>query len=371
MRTRLFFFTILLTAPLIIFSQNKTGTTKLKQSEPYWGIGYYVSGNVNAYNDYEKSKGEQIGWGGTIEITNYFGQFELMLIASRNRFEIGDFHYETNEFTLGPRFKFDKNGSYFAEFTAGCVGYKNIHNIYITVDPEFYLKPDETEYEFGFSAGFGIKFPLNKNTGLIFKSRLVTSLPLNNKNMVSYISASTGVVLNSAGDKRNKNGNKKSYFGLTALAGLNNPNTFKNDDYQWSPSYGGEMNYRLYPQLELIVMAIYNPMKFNNNENISNHKMLSAVGGGRIFINENPYTAFIEFMGGLYEYTFRSKGNVTGEIYEAAEDNFGLCLGTGAKLKVYKLIDFIIKSDLNFIFSGEYQDSPNYLTVHGGLRFNL
>lgn len=355
-------------APLLLFSQDETGIPKLKPSGTYWGIGYYANGNVSVGNDYVKSGSGVPGWGGSIEITYFDGKTEMLMNISKSKTGIQGIpsYYETFELTIGPRFKLDNSGSYFAEVTAGGIGYRKIRNRYYEYWDDYYydIYNDDMDFDFGITAGFGLKYTLNKNTALLFKTRLITSLPVNSNSMITYITASTGIVFNNRETKEQKVQRAKSYFGAAVYAGLSSCNPLVKDNYTWSPGYGLEFNYKISPLAEILLHGNYTGVKYLYDNNKSRTEMLYLLAGLRFYLNNTGAAAFIETGVGVYEFSNESAG-------DGIERMPGVNFATGAKIKIYNFMDFIIKGSLNLLLNERYSPAPDMFTLLGGVRYNF
>jgi len=147
MRTRLFLFTVLLSSPLILFSQDEIGIPKLKPSGTYWGIGYYASGSIGLSNGYVNEGAVQPGYGGTIEITHNASKSTAVLMIGKNIIfsRYGGEHFDAVEFSLGPRIYFQKKSGQFGELTIGGIMVRQtVDNIIIGYNyyPDFFSNPE-------------------------------------------------------------------------------------------------------------------------------------------------------------------------------------------------------------------------------------
>jgi hypothetical protein len=155
------------------------------------------------------------------------------------------------------------------------------------------------------------------------------------------------------------------------MGGANNPGPLSQQNYDWGLNMGLEFTYKSSPKIELIMDLGYNSIEEKDNYENPKESYGSLTAGVRFNMNESQTTSFIEFSGGLYSFSFRNYSIITSEYYNDNKDYAGFNAGTGIKIGLTSLIDAIAKTNLNFLLSEKYAHVPNYLTFHGGLRFNL
>jgi len=374
MLTRILFSVLILSNALPTFSQDELGIPKLKKTNNYWSIGYFACGNLTLINQYVNNGAVQAGYGASLEITYNDSNRDLMLILSKNKAgsKKENQYFETLEFTIGPRFSLNKAGSFFTEFTLGGLMVGKVSKNYIW---EYNISPYyKSDPQFGFclTGAIGKKFNLNYNSDFLIKLRLLSNLSFN-KETFTYITAGGGIIFNT---KKYNNMEKKkkanSYIGITLIGGGNNPDMLSEWEYNWGLSYGLEITYRVSPKIEILLDGNFNKIyKVNAQSNATRDYITSVTAGGRFLINERPTTAFIELSGGLYAHTYQYLGTISSEDYNTNEDYPGINIGTGTKFKFSRLVEFLLRGNLHFLLSDQYENVPNYLTLQGGLRFNL
>lgn len=372
MLARILLITLGVTISLSAFSQDELGIPRLKHSNYYWSIGYYASGNISLINGYTYNGSPQPGYGAALELTYNDSKRDLMLILSKNKItsKKENQYFEILEFTLGPRFNLNKSGDIFAEFTLGSLMIGKVSKNYIWDYNTYEEYKSEPYFSLGLSGAIGKKININNNTGLLLKLRLLSSISFTNE-MFAYLTATAGITFNTKKDTAANKKIRNSYVGIAILGGANNPAMLSRLSFDWAICYGAEITYHASPKIELLLNGNYNRIRYNDGQNVQLSKLVSITTGGRFLINESPAAAFIELGGGIYNYSYHYKSSVTGDEYGYNKDNPGINIGTGAKFKINKIFDLLVKGNLHFILSEQYDDSPNYLTVQGGVRFNL
>ena len=374
MKTRIFFFTILLVTSYI-FSQDEIGSPKLKPHNDYWGIGYYASGSLGLSNGFTQNSAYP-GFGGMIEISYKYSKSDIVLTISENKIgsENESEHFEVIEFSVGPRFNSALGKNNFAELSFGTLMVRAVHKILFTEFSHSYYPVYKTDPEFGVAAvaGIGKEIHINGSTSLMLKLRLLTAYPIKDE-LFSFISAGTGLSFSTKKTKSSINTEQKpSYWGTTLWGGVSNPDIFEKLSYNWSYNFGFGLNFRLSKKIELLLTGNYNKFVLNEIYEAYRHSMTSITAGGRFFINDSPGAqAFIETGGGLYTHTYQYGGQLTGEYYDQSENFPGINMGSGIKFKITALIDAITRANIHFLFSEPYDYAPDFLTLQGGLRFNL
>lgn len=372
MLARILFITLAVTTAFSAFSQDELGTPKLKHTNYYWSIGYYASGNLSLINGYTNNKAPQPGYGAALELTYNDSKRDLMLILSKNKINSkqSNRYIDVVEFTIGPRFNLNKSGDIFTEFTLGSLIISRVSKNYLweyNIYDEYTSSP---QFCFGLTGGFGKKISINNNTSLLFKLRLLTSIAFENE-LVTYLTASAGITFNTKKDTLANKKIRNTYVSIALFGGANNPAMLSQWSYDWGICYGAEFTYYVSPKVELLLDGNYNSIRYSGGQNFQKSNLISLTTGGRFLINQSPAAAFIEVGGRLYNYSYHYKGTVTGEEYDYSNDTPGINFGTGTKLRINKFFDFLLRGNLHFIFSEKYDDTPNFLSVQGGVRLNL
>ncbi len=379
MSARILFSTVVFTVfyfsqSLQIFSQDELGIQKLKKSADYWSIGYYTAGNLSLINDYSRKETVQPGYGGMLEFTYNNYQTELILLIGLNRINSPreDEHFETFEFSLGPRISINKAGDGFIELTTGAL---LVGRIYKPEYWEFYDYPYYSEpiFRFGLGAAVGKKIALNQNTHLFFKFRMLTTLSFEGDNL-TYMVLNGGIAFNSKKPLKEGKEDKISYLGITAFCGGTNPSILSRYEYNWGLNYSGEVSYKASPRVEFTLDGSYSRINTAEGNNYIPYKtyIASLTLGSRFYLNQSQVSAFIELGGGLYSYHIDPRNDpFIGNWQGYTEEFGGMNLGTGAKIRISRMFDALVRSKLNFLFTNRNDDIPNYLTIDAGLRFNL
>jgi hypothetical protein len=358
-----FFFTF----SLQIFSQDELGIPKIKNNDRYWSIGYYASGDLSFIDGFINNGNVQYGYGGMIELTyNDSKRDNLMIFGKQKYVSKKDFEYiETYEYSIGPRFELNKN--LFCEISIGGVLVNKNLEYYDSYFNEFYYYHNE-QSDFGFSLGAGVgkKIKLSKTINFIAKIRLLSAYSFS-KEFYLFMNANCGITFNTVKTAKERS-QQPSYMGIALIGGLNKPDNTINQS-KWSGSYGIEISYRTSPKIELLLSGTYNPIsRIDRYLPYQNH-ISSITGSGRFFFNQSTLTAFVEFGGGYYAHT--NNYSQTGDYFNPTREYAGLSVGTGIRLRVTKFFSILTKSNFNFLFKEEPSPAPNYLTLQGGLRFNL
>ncbi|HEY3250567.1 MAG TPA: hypothetical protein VGK25_05560, partial [Ignavibacteria bacterium] len=286
-------------------------------------------------------------------------------------------HFDIVEFTVGPRFNFENYSPYFAELTFGALMVTRKYK-FITIEheytgnnyyPEFSSDPD---FGFAFTGALGKEFRVENNTSLILKLRIVNAFSIQ-RDLFTYVSAAAGISFNTKNNEKSKNKINTLGLGAAFLAGVNSPKFISKADYDWGSDFGLEMFYKISSKIEILIDANSNqiyPIIYNaHNLEASS---FSFTGGSRFLMNQNSTTAFIEIGGGIYSHKiYASSLGVSAEVYNESTLSPGIYFATGPLIKINRYCDMILKGNLNFLFSGKYDYAPNYLTLQGGLRFNL
>jgi hypothetical protein len=360
MKTRIFFLSILFVTAYV-FSQDEIGLPKLKPSNDYWSIGYYASGLMGIVNGYANDELGQPGYGGIIELTYNDSKRDLLLIAGFYKINTTpeNEYFEVTEFSIGPRFSVSENKTAFIEFTIGGLMTSEIRRNYYWPDYNYhYYQKLDPRFNIAASAGFGGKIQLSQNSDFIYKLRLFGSI-------VSFVSVNTGVSFNTKKNKTSIKSISKSYFGASLLGGFNKSSFKGGRVYGLGVSYGLELTYKSSPKIEIFLDANSNRLKSENNDYNEKFVYASVTAGGRFYINESKATAFIECGGGFYAF------NIYGGYSDFNKDYPGFIVGTGTKFNIYRFVDIIAKGNLHFPFTERIDIAPDFLTVQGGIRFNL
>jgi hypothetical protein len=374
MLARILFVSFTITT-LHLFSQDKHGLPKLNNSNEYWSVGYYGSGNLSIVNEYAKEDAVQPGYGVSLELFYNDNKHNFLLIISGNRInQKGENrHFETIEISTGPRFKLSKTGDLFAEFTLGGIMVSRVAKYYdygyhFYTPYEYVSYKSDPHFSFGLTGAIGKKFNLTQNNDFVLKLRMLTTVSFNEK-FFTYLTATGGITFNT---KKYVPQEKSplSYVSIALLGGGNYPGTLSQWEYDWGQSYGLEVTYRASPKIELLLDGNYNKI-YRTYADVNNYG-ISVTAGGRFLINENPATAFFEIGGGLYSFVYQGLDGIIPEPVSYVQDYPGINFGTGTRLKLTNLMALLIKGNLHFLFVEEpFGGTPDYFTLQGGLRFNL
>lgn len=372
MLTRILFaLTSIIISCLQLFSQYRTDDLYLKPIKEHWGIGYYFSGSLSAVNQYNKEETILPGYGGLVELYYNDSERDNLFILGKHRYntKYENKHIETFELSVGPRIAIAKDENLYADITFGGVfiGYITRYKETLYSNEDYYYYTARHDFGFGFTAAFTKKFPVNKNTELIAKLRILNVISFN-KEYYMFVNLNCGAAFNTKKTAL-KDNSIASHSAITLYTGLNKPDLNIYNDYLLGGSYAIELSYKTSPLIELLLSGTYNNIVQKTKHPFHRHYIISLTGGARFIINETPVSSFLEFGVGYYNY-YPQIFNQTEEYHNPSKEYLGIFVGTGIKIKTLSYLDLIAKSNFNMLFT-KYGTIPSYITIHGGLRFNL
>lgn len=361
---------ISITFPLSLFSQDEQGAPKLKNSAGVWSLSYYASGNFSLLNEFGSNEPVKPGYGAMVELAYYEGSKNVVLLVGHN--SLGSRQQETSygvtELSIGPRVELKKGSSLFLDLTFGALAITQKRAAQKWIDhPFIYNARYNINYALGLSSAIMHKTNLSQNTALVLKLRMLASISFDKATLI-FATASAGFSFND--DKYIPKDKKKlSYLSLTLYGGINQPFSGRTGGFKSAGSFGGEAAYKLSPLVELNALLLINNIIIENRWN-PGRRISSVTGGSRFFLSRNPITAFMEISTGYFSdsysdhYPSNGGGSLLGEY-------MGISGGTGVKADVTSLFSIVLKGNFTFILSNEYRLTPDYFTMHGGLRLDL
>jgi hypothetical protein len=316
-----------------------------------------------------------IGYNGGIEIgyypsgsTAFIMNFNIDRLKSPDKTEYYQVSEDAIEITIGPRIYLNDRQTFFVEGSVG--SYMFGETIYKHADWEYpAYRYSKGVSGFGFAAGFGKDVIITSTTtlSLMVKFHGVLTVPESPVYMGMYSALSFNNKNSFVNEKKSKSQKKWS---ITLLGGFNNPDFFYNNKYRWDVSFGAETAYRFFPMTEYYFSVMYN--KFSEDQRYTANparsiKSLEFTMGPRFIFTSGKLTPFLETGIGLYNNYLIKKAD---QIIDNNSLKLGINFGTGLQINIYKSINLIAKSKLNFLFNNT-TELAHYFAASSGVRLDL
>jgi hypothetical protein len=354
------------------FSQTGNITSDVRKNSSYWDISYTIGSALIIYNDLKKVYKYNPGYSLGLDLQYNFDEKSEGIIfgASYTRVDRKRVEHEYVDFigiTVGPHFTIAEK--YFAEAGFGNYFVNHTGHKYLEfIDQSTESLEYDTYIGFGLNAGAGVKIDIGSNLNLLLKGKINLLFP-DLKNIV-YAGLYTGITFdNKTSDvKLEKQLSKNPSWGIALTGGVTSPDFFTNNRFKTSGNIGIDAALRTSLKFEAYGSLNHNLI---NRKNLQSGDLIQRsysdfTFGPRWFIGKDKYLAFVELGGGVYvHYSGGTDPYTDDDLYP------GISFGTGMLLNVYKSLGIIVKDKIHFIFNGENSYPGGYLTVAGGVRYEL
>lgn len=353
MLTRILFFVFYLLSTLHTISQDERGIPIITKDH-YWSISYLAGAVYDTDGDLGYKFGIETSYRED-EIKEFFLNFSVSKIHDSEITE-----NNLVECSIGPRVYLPVRDAYLEGNIGAQIFTRTSKYDYWDYGYSWYYS--KVRASFYFSGGAGYNFTLSRTNTLHFRIKYSTTMPPSEG--LSYVSVQTGINFNTLKVSKTISPvkNKNRPISISAGAGLNSATGLYDNIYSGKSMYMIESSIPVSAKTEFFIESNFST--FTINERVKVNKLLSINFGPRLFINENPFTAFFEFGGGLHILLNKEENSRYDHIQP------GLNAGTGIIAKILGPASLFVKGKLHLIFT-ENEAFPPYSSFAGGLRFNL
>lgn len=348
MLTRILFCTLALLLSHTTFSQ--IDLTPKEHNRSVWSAAYFAG----PFYSFKEEFGYEVSLEGSYRESLDNKEF-VFNITSGNIPRSKSSYTSLIEVSVGPRFFFGKNQTFFAE---GNIGGAVEGKTWLYIDYFFGEQYSRTTSKASFylAAGIGGRLSLLDVNYFLYRLKFHTNVPYSEG--TTHITAQFGFQFS---DRESKEVQKRSSSKLSfsLVGGINNPITGNKFDSKGEFSAGVESTLRSSAKIEWSMLALYN--KFQNY--IGDPGIMEISFSPRFYLSRYALTAFFESGAGLYLQTV---------TIDTEYDNLqpGISFGAGILGNFAEHFGIFVRGRLNLLLT-DNPDFPFYTNLLGGVRYNL